>query len=59
MSTQIALRLSDEMVAELDAVITIPVSALGRTIGYLSEKQEAQLATAVMLAFDLDPPLQG
>lgn len=47
------------MVAELDAVITIPVSALGRTIGYLSDKQEAQLATAVMLAFDLDLPLQG
>lgn len=40
----------------IDNVLTVPVSALGRTIGYLSERQEAQLATAVMLAFDLDLP---
>lgn len=38
----------------IDNTVTIPASALGRSIGFLTEKQEAQLATAVMLAFDLD-----
>lgn len=38
----------------IDNTITIPVSALGRTLGYLSESQEAHLARAVILAFDLD-----
>ncbi|MGW9158552.1 MULTISPECIES: type II toxin-antitoxin system PemK/MazF family toxin [unclassified Microbacterium] len=51
--------LDHECAVSIDNLITIPVSALGRTIGYLSEKQEVQLATAVMLAFDLDLPLQG
>jgi len=46
--------LDHECAVSIDNVLTIPVSALGRTIGYLSEKQETQLATAVMLAFDLD-----
>lgn len=38
----------------VDNTVTIPASALGRTIGFLSETQEARLATAVVLAFDLD-----
>jgi mRNA interferase MazF len=38
----------------IDNTVTIPVTALGRTIGYLSERQEAELARAVILAFDLD-----
>ncbi|MGM7668090.1 type II toxin-antitoxin system PemK/MazF family toxin [Microbacterium sp. A93] len=38
----------------LDNTVTIPASALGRTIGFLTESQESQLATAVSLAFDLD-----
>lgn len=42
--------------ASIDNVLTIPVTALGRTIGHLTEKQEAALSTAVMLAFDLDVP---
>ena len=46
--------LDHDCAASIDNVLTIPVSALGRTIGYLSAKQEEQLATAVMLAFDLD-----
>ena len=46
--------LDHDCAVSLDNVLTIPVSALGRTIGHLSEKQETQLATAVMLAFDLD-----
>lgn len=41
----------------IDNVLTIPVESLGRTIGFLHEAQEAQLATAVVLAFDLDLPL--
>lgn len=38
----------------IDNTVTIPITALGRTIGYLSEQQEAELARAVILAFDLD-----
>lgn len=38
----------------LDNTVTVPVSALGRTLGFLSEAQEAALAMAVILAFDLD-----
>ena len=41
----------------LDNVITIPVSLLGRTVGYLSAEQEVQLAQAVVLAYDLEVPL--
>jgi len=43
----------------LDNVITVPVDALGRTIGVLTDAQEAALARAVVLAFDLDLPLLG
>ena len=38
----------------LDNVLTVPVDALGRTVGYLSGEQEAQLARAVVLAYDLE-----
>lgn len=38
----------------LDNTLTIPISMLGRTIGFLSATQEAALARAVVLAFDLD-----
>jgi mRNA interferase MazF len=30
------------------------VNLLGRTVGYLTAEQEAQLARAVILAYDLD-----
>lgn len=36
----------------LDNVLTVPVNALGRTVGHLSAVQEAELARAVVLAFD-------
>lgn len=49
--------LDHECVVALDNVLTVPVSNLGRTIGYLTPSQEAQLARAVVLAFDLDIPL--
>ncbi|MDO5504061.1 MAG: type II toxin-antitoxin system PemK/MazF family toxin [Actinomycetia bacterium] len=51
--------LDHECAVSLDNVLTVPVSALGRTIGYLSDLQEAQLARAVVLAYDLDLALLG
>lgn len=43
----------------LDNVVTIPAALLGRPIGQLSEAQERRLATAIVLAYDLDIPLCG
>ncbi|WOQ18104.1 type II toxin-antitoxin system PemK/MazF family toxin [Raineyella sp. W15-4] len=43
----------------LDNVVTVPVSLLGRTIGFLTADQEIRLARAVVLAYDLDLPLLG
>ncbi len=51
--------LDHDCVAALDNVITVPVSLLGRTVGYLSAEQEAQLARAVVLTYDLELPLLG
>lgn len=44
-----------DCVVSCDNVPTIPVSALGRQVGYLLPEQEARLAPAIALAFDLDP----
>lgn len=41
----------------VDNIVTIPASALGRTVGFLSREQETLLARAVVLAFDLDLPI--
>ena len=41
----------------IDNVITIPVAALGRRIGWLNDEQERLLARALVLAYDLDAPL--
>ena len=49
--------LDHDCVVALDNVITVPVNLLGRTVGYLSAEQEAQLARAVVLAYDLELPL--
>lgn len=49
--------LERECVVALDNVITVPVSLLGRTVGYLRSDQEAELARAAVLAFDLEVPL--
>lgn len=46
-------------VVAVDNVLTVPVTNLGRTIGYLTAAQEAQLARAVIVAFDLELPLLG
>jgi mRNA interferase MazF len=46
-----------DCVIALDNVLTVPVNLLGRTVGYLNAEQEAQLARAVVLAYDLEIPL--
>ncbi len=51
--------LDHECAVSLDNVLTVPVDALGRTVGYLSGEQEAQLARAVVLAYDLEVALLG
>ena len=53
---QVGLRngLDHDSAVSLDHVLTVPVDALGRTLGYLSSEQEAQIARAVVLAYDLD-----
>lgn len=43
----------------LDNVVTVPTDRLGRTIGFLTSAQEADLARAIVLAYDLDLPLLG
>jgi mRNA interferase MazF len=49
--------LDSDGVVSLDNVLTVPTSRLGRTVGYLSAGQEALLARAIVLAYDLDVPL--
>lgn len=44
-------------VISLDNVVTIPVGLLGRNVGFLTADQEAQLARAMVLAYDLEIPL--
>ena len=51
--------LDHDCVVSLDNVLTVPVSTLGRTLGYLRAEQEAQLVRAVVLAYDLEVPLLG
>jgi len=46
--------LEHDSVISLDNVVTIPVSLLGQTVGFLTTDQEALLARAVVLAYDLD-----
>ncbi|MDQ1249663.1 MAG: mRNA interferase MazF [Actinomycetota bacterium] len=49
--------LDHDCVISLDNVLTVPVSALGRSVGFLDDEQEAHLVRAVVLAYDLDVPL--
>lgn len=49
--------LDHDCAISVDNVMTIPSVLLGRTVGYLSEVQERQLARAMILAFDLETPL--
>jgi len=40
-------------VVSCDNIVTIPVSALGRQLGFLLPEQEAHLSAAIQAAFDL------
>ena len=46
--------LDHDSAVSCDNIVTVPTSALGRQIGYLLPAQEAELATAIRAAFDLD-----
>jgi mRNA interferase MazF len=49
--------LDHEGAVSIDNVVTIPAALLGRTVGFLTGSQEASLAKAIVLAYDLDVPL--
>ena len=46
--------LEQKSVVSLDNVVTIPAHLLGRTVGFLTSEQEAGLARAIVLTYDLD-----
>lgn len=43
-----------DSVVSVDNIVTIPVAALGRQIGFFLPDQEESLTTAIQHAFDLD-----
>jgi mRNA interferase MazF len=49
--------LDQDCVVSLDNVLTVSAGSLGRIVGYLSDSQEAQLARAVVIAYDLEVSL--
>jgi len=49
--------LDHDCAVSVDNVVTVPVERLGRTLGFLTDAQERELARAVVLAYDLDVPL--
>ena len=46
--------LDQDSVLNCDNLTTIPVTRLGQQIGFLLDRQEAALVTAIHAAFDLD-----
>jgi mRNA interferase MazF len=46
--------LDQDGVVSLDNIVTIPVAALGRHVGFLLPDQEESLTTAIHHAFDLE-----
>lgn len=50
--------LEQPSVISCDNIQTIPVSELGRQLGFLTDDQEAGLAAAIVSAFDLDLPIR-
>lgn len=46
--------LDQDSVVSCDNVLTIPKEQLGRQLGFLLSPQEAELAEAIRLAFDLE-----
>lgn len=51
--------LDHEGAVSLDNVVTVSRDLLGRTVGFLTHAQEAQLARAIVVAYDLEIPLLG
>jgi mRNA interferase MazF len=51
--------LDHDSAVSVDNVVTVPAERLGRTLGFLTDDQERELARAVVLAYDLDVPLLG
>lgn len=49
--------LDRECAISADNILTVRQDTLGRTIGYLTEAQEKQLAQAIIFAFNLRAPL--
>ncbi len=45
--------LDNDSVVSCDNILTVPVSTLGRHVGYLLPAQEAQLSESIRAAFDL------
>jgi hypothetical protein len=43
-------------VVSCENIVTIPVSALGRSLGFFFPSQEAALSAAIRAAFDLELP---
>jgi mRNA interferase MazF len=50
--------LDGDCVIAVDNITTVPASKLDRSVGYLNASQEHMLANAIILAFDLEAPLQ-
>jgi mRNA interferase MazF len=50
----IANGLDHDCAVSCDNIVTVPVAALGRRLGFLLAAQEVQLSTAIRAAFDLD-----
>jgi mRNA interferase MazF len=46
--------LDHDNVVSCDNIVTVPVSALGRLLGFLLTEQETALTEAIRAAFDLD-----
>ena len=46
--------LPHDSVVSCDNIVTVPVSAVGRRLGYLLPAQEPHLSAAIHAAFDLD-----
>ncbi|MHB1501605.1 MAG: type II toxin-antitoxin system PemK/MazF family toxin [Candidatus Dormibacteria bacterium] len=58
LSTEVPVGLANgldhDSVVSCDNIVTVPTSALGSQVGSLLPAQEAELATAIRAAFDLD-----
>jgi mRNA interferase MazF len=46
--------LENDSVVSCDNIVTIPVTALGRSLGFFFPSQEAALSEAIRAAFDLE-----